>query len=68
MVIGGTQVFAEALSDARFIYKTEVHGSPAGDAYFPAIDWGAWKEVSREALARGPRDDFAAELVVLERK
>ena len=68
MVIGGTQVFADALAHARFIYKTEVHGSPAGDAYFPAIDWGAWKEVSREALARGPRDDFAAELVVLERK
>ena len=51
MVIGGTQVFADALAHARFIYKTEVHGSPAGRAYFPAIDWDAWKEVSREALA-----------------
>jgi dihydrofolate reductase len=68
IVIGGTRVFADALAHARFIYKTEVHGSPAGDAHFPAIDWDAWKEVSREALARGPKDDFAAELVVLERK
>jgi dihydrofolate reductase len=68
MVIGGTQVFTDALGHARFIYKTEVQGAPAGDAHFPAIDWDAWKEVSREALARAPQDDFAAELVVLERK
>jgi dihydrofolate reductase len=68
VVIGGTQVFADALSEARFIYKTEVRGAPAGDAQFPAIDWDAWKEVSREALPRSPQDDFAAELVVLERK
>jgi dihydrofolate reductase len=68
MVIGGTSVFADALPFAERIYKTEVHGSPAGDAYFPAIDWSQWHERSRETLPRGPSDDCTATLVVLERK
>ncbi len=67
-VIGGTSVFAAVLSIADRIYKTEVHGSPAGDAYFPTIDWGEWQEVAREALPRGPNDDFSATLNELRRR
>ncbi len=68
MVIGGTTVFADALGSAQRIYKTEVHGSPEGDALFPAIDWTQWEERSREELPQSPRDDFTATLIVLERK
>jgi dihydrofolate reductase len=67
-VIGGTTVFAEALPIADRIYKTEVHGRPSGDAFFPAVDWAGWKEVSREDLPRGPNDDCTASLVVLDRR
>jgi dihydrofolate reductase len=67
-VIGGTTVFAEALPIADRIYKTEVHGSPPGDAFFPAIDWGGWREISREALPHGPNDDSTATLIVLDRR
>lgn len=66
-VIGGTTIFEAALPIADRIYKTEVHGSPSGDAFFPAVDWGGWREVSREALPRGPRDDCTATLIVLDR-
>jgi dihydrofolate reductase len=68
MVIGGSDVFKEALPLARFIYKTEVHGRPEGDAYFPDVDWSLWEEREREPLAKGPHDDFAATFIVLERK
>jgi dihydrofolate reductase len=67
-VIGGTSVFAAALPIADRIYKTKVHGSPAGDAYFPAVDWDAWQEVAREALPHGPNDDFTATLIELRRR
>jgi dihydrofolate reductase len=67
MVIGGTEVFQAALPQARLIYKTEVHGRPEGDAFFPPIDWQEWTEVSRAPLPRGPRDEYAATFVVLER-
>jgi hypothetical protein len=33
----------------------------------PEVDWKAWREVSREALPRGPHDDYGATLVRLER-
>jgi dihydrofolate reductase len=67
-VIGGTSVFAAALPIADRIYKTEVHGSPVGDAYFPTVDWEDWREVAREALPRGPNDDFSATLIELRRR
>ena len=66
-VIGGTTVFEAALPIATRIYKTEVHGNPPGDAYFPPVDWSEWIEASRQPLARGPKDDFTATLVVLDR-
>jgi dihydrofolate reductase len=67
-VIGGTTVFEEALPIVDRIYKTEVHGSPAGDAYFPKVDWSQWREVSREELPRGSNDDCTASLIVLDRR
>jgi dihydrofolate reductase len=67
-VVGGTTVFAEALPMAQRIYKTEVHASPPGDAHFPQVDWSQWREVSREVLPSGPKDDSSATLVVFERK
>lgn len=67
-IIGGTAVFSAALPMADRIYKTEVHGAPSGDATFPDVDWGAWREVAREQLPEGPNDDFRATLVVLDRR
>ncbi len=67
-VIGGTAVFTAALPVATRIYKTEVHGVPQGDAFFPAIDWDDWQEATREALPRGPHDDFDATLLVIDRR
>ncbi len=67
MVIGGTQIFEAALPFAYRIYKTEVHGRPEGDVFFPALDLADWQEVERMPLPKGPRDDFSATFVVLER-
>lgn len=67
MVIGGAGVFRAVLPAADRIYWTEVHASPAGDVSFPPFEPGEWREVSREALERGPKDEHAATLKVLER-
>jgi dihydrofolate reductase len=68
MVIGGTDVFKEALPLARFIYKTEVHARPDGDALFPDVDWSEWEELERTPLPKGPRDEHDATFILLERK
>ncbi len=48
MVIGGAQIYREAMSQVNRLYVTEVHAELEGDAYFPEIDWSDWREESRE--------------------
>ena len=66
MVIGGEDAFRAALPLAGRIYLTEVHARPEADTWFPEFDASAWREVSREKHAPGPKDDYAFSFVVLE--
>ncbi len=49
MVIGGAQIYAEALPSATRIELTEVDAEPAGDIFLPDFDRTRWREVAREA-------------------
>lgn len=48
MVIGGAEIYALLLPFADRLYVTEVALDVAGDAHFPEIEAGAWKETSRD--------------------
>lgn len=60
-VVGGTQIYEQALPAATHQVLTEVHQTPEGDARYPAFDADEWVELRRE-----PRDGF--EWVWWERK
>ena len=47
-VIGGAQIYAEALLHTQRLIVTEIDKAFDCDAFFPQIDPGVWKEVSRE--------------------
>ncbi len=47
-VIGGGEIYALALPRATRLRLTLVHHAFAGDAHFPAIELGAWRETGRE--------------------
>ena len=64
-VIGGEQIFREALGIADRILLTEIHREFKGDTFFPAIEPSTWKQVSREA-AHDP--ELSATFTVLERR
>jgi dihydrofolate reductase len=53
MVIGGGQVYADALPVATHQVLTEVHSSPEGDTHYPQWDRSQWQETRRE-----PHDGF----------
>jgi dihydrofolate reductase len=55
MVIGGGQVYADALDLADTQVLTEVHQSPEGDTFYPDFDRREWRETRRE---RGDGFDF----------
>ncbi len=59
MVIGGGEIYAQALDLADTVELTEVHLFPKGDAHFPDLDPAVWREVSREPYEHeGVRFDF----------
>lgn len=49
-VIGGAQVFAEAMNQGLVdsMVITHVQLSPEGDVWFPDVDWTQWTETGRE--------------------
>lgn len=67
MIIGGAQIYAEALALADRIYLTRVLAKIEGDAYFPELEAGAWHEVAREEVAAKAPNPFAFSYIVLER-
>jgi dihydrofolate reductase len=67
MIIGGAAIYDAVLPAADRIYFTQVHAKPEGDRHFPKPDAKDWREVSREPLPKGERDDHASTLIVYER-
>lgn len=47
-VIGGGELYAQALPLADKLKLTLVHHDFQGDAHFPDIDFGTWRETARE--------------------
>ena len=48
MIIGGAQLYGEALARAHRMYLTLLDGSFSGDTWFPEYDLSEWRECSRE--------------------
>lgn len=65
-VIGGAQLYEATLPLADRIILTEVNLEPAGDAHLE-LDLASWREVSREHVERGEKDDADFVVRVLER-
>ena len=67
IVMGGAEIYAQALPRADRLYVTLVHAEVDGDAYFPEIDLKAYREVAREDYeAEGP-NPYDYSFLVLER-
>ena len=65
-VIGGAQLYNAVLPQADRIVLTEVNLEPQGDAHLN-LDLSQWREVSREHVGRGEKDDADFVVRVLER-
>lgn len=47
-VVGGAEIYAQALASATTLYLTEIQQDVQGDASFPELNQGEWQEISRE--------------------
>jgi dihydrofolate reductase len=57
-VIGGGEIYREALEKADRIYLTRVHTTIQGDAFFPEFHPEHWQEVSAERYEGKPAYTF----------
>ncbi|WP_048646438.1 dihydrofolate reductase [Nitratireductor soli] len=67
-VIGGGEIYREALPTADVLHVTHVHANVDGDAVFPPIDAEIWERVSREEVPAGEKDVYATSYVVYQRR
>jgi len=67
VIAGGAAIYAQALPRASRLLLTELDLEAQGDAVFPALPAGEWREVSRTPHPRGEGDDASFEVVALER-
>jgi dihydrofolate reductase len=65
-VIGGEQIFKEAISFASRLYITQIHHTFEGDTYFPAIPT-EWKIVSSEKGIKDEKNPYDYDFVVYEK-
>jgi dihydrofolate reductase len=67
-VIGGAEVFREALPQVEVVHLTHVHAQVAADTYLPPLDAAAWDEVAREEHAADERHEHAFSFIELRRR
>jgi len=57
-VIGGAEIFKEAMPLADKIYLTRVHATIDGDKFFPEIDEKEWKILEREDFKADGKNEY----------
>jgi len=62
MVIGGADIYAQAMPLAQRLEITRVHLKADGDAVFPPIDPTVWRQSAGTAHPAGPDDDAPYEI------
>lgn len=67
-VVGGGEIYAQALPIADRLHVTHVLASVDGDAHFPPIDPSIWRVVSAEDFPAGEKDSHATRYTVYERR
>ena len=67
-VIGGAQIYAEALNKVDRMYITRVDKDYEGDTSFPEIDLSKWEFVASERYERGEEYEYPFEFLTYDRK
>lgn len=66
-VVGGGEIYRQALPVAALIHLTRVHCAPEGDTTFPDPDPAQFVETGREAHPAGPHDAFSFTFIDYQR-
>lgn len=66
-VIGGGEIYAQAIAHADLLHVTHVDAAVEGDTRFPSIDPAIWTPISSEQIPAGERDSYPTRHVIYAR-
>jgi dihydrofolate reductase len=66
-IIGGGEIFTQAISVADKIYLTSVHTNLKVDVFFPKVDDFHWETIETEEIKQDENDDYPMDFKVLIR-
>ncbi|WP_313581708.1 dihydrofolate reductase [Chishuiella sp.] len=66
-IIGGGNIYKQAMEFTDILYITEVHHEFDGDTYFPEIDTDDWEEVEKENFKKDKKHPFAYSFVTYKK-
>lgn len=58
-VMGGAEIYNQAIHHASKLYLTRVHANVVGDAYFRNLDESRWKKIQSEPGKKDERNEYA---------
>ena len=68
-IIGGSQLYQQALAVANKMYLTRVHAIfQDADAHFPEVDWSLWEETERRDFPADAKNPYSYSFCTYERK
>jgi len=66
-VVGGAELYRDALKRADRLYLTRVHADVPGDSCFPEIHWNDWQRIEREEHAADDQNDYSYAFEIYDR-
>ena len=67
-IIGGAQIYEQALPIIDKIYLTKIHADfPKADVFFPNIDLSVWRETNRETFFADEKNPYPFSFLEYER-
>ncbi|KKU70111.1 MAG: Dihydrofolate reductase FolA [Parcubacteria group bacterium GW2011_GWA2_47_21] len=67
-IIGGAEIYKEALPKTDRIYKTTIHAKIQGDAFFPDTDESEWQTTRSEFHPKDNKNEHDATYAIYERR
>lgn len=67
-VIGGGEIYRQAMPKADVLHVTYILASVEGDTSFPEIDPADWEITHREDIPKGEKDDYPSRFITYRRR
>jgi dihydrofolate reductase len=67
-ILGGAEIFKQALPLTDEMIITEVDATPDGDTLFPSVDYSAWEKISEEGHPKDEKNEYNYTFVIYHRK